>query len=147
MTPFEIVLGAITAITMTSLTLSYKWIKIQRKWKIEDSLPPAPPKPPPTPPKLDPFLEIKDGTPCPKCLAPAKEAVTVRESGGWVRTVSAQQGPRPPYACNDSSCLAKNMGMEHLHTSCLSCHLVWLMKTADQNGEEVNGNPEAEKCQ
>lgn len=139
MTPIEIVIGCITAITLTSLTLSYKWIKIQRKWKIEDSTPPAPPPPPP---KLDPFIEIKEETPCPKCLAPARKAVTVNEKGGWVRTVSNPQGPMTPYACNDLNCRARRMAMEHLHTNCLSCRLTWLMKTADDTQVQEPEDPQ-----
>ena len=73
---------------------------------------------------LSPFIRIEEGTPCPKCLRPAKNEV-IRD--GWV--IKRSEGLRVPVTCSNSSCKAKEV--MHLHCYCNTCSASWFMETAD----------------
>src|SRR5271157_1632000 len=119
----ESMIAGITIIFVSSLAFANAQIKRQRKWDEEDSRPtPIPPPPPPEPepepePIIYPFVELRIGSPCPKCLIPAKDATTKEDEYGDPEEDEPAQGPQLPRACtNRTSCTAKKY--PHLHAYC-----------------------------
>lgn len=126
----ETIIAGLTAIFVSSLVFANAQVKRQRQWDIEDN---TEPPPPPPPPKIYPFLHVKIGTPCPKCMREAKNQVTKR-SGGYLVVESYSEGPSLPQACTDKNCKAKDW--PHLHAQCYTCHYNWFMAPADEKEKE-----------
>jgi hypothetical protein len=132
----ESMVAGITIIFVSSLAFANTQIKRQRKWDEEDSRPtPIPPPPPPEPepepePTIYPFLELRIGTPCPKCLVVAKAATTKEDEYGDQEEDEPAQGPNLPRAClNRRTCAAEKY--PHLHAYCNTCGMSWFMAPAD----------------
>lgn len=132
----EAMVAGITFVFVSSLVFANTQIKRQRQWEKEDN---APPPPPPPQPRIYPFLEIKVGTPCPKCKRLAKNQV-LKRSGGYVTLESAAEGPAWPTACDSDTCKAKHL--PHLHARCYTCNYYWFMAPADESKQET---PKEEK--
>lgn len=126
----ETIIAGLTAIFVSSLVFANAQVKRQRQWDKEDNTPPPEPEPPP---KLYPFIHVKLGTPCPKCMREAKNEVK-KSSNGWTYVSEAAEGPGLPTACNERECKAKHM--PHLHASCHTCNYHWFMKPADEKEEK-----------
>jgi hypothetical protein len=109
-----------------------------RDWEAEDNKEPEPE------PVLDPFLEIKLGVPCPKCLRPAKNEIITKNSKGWSIACNPAEGPRLPTICRNPDCKAKKM--MHLHGSCYTCGANWYMETADRTAAKNATKEEKKTC-
>lgn len=129
----EIMILGTTIAFIGSLLFADKQIKRQRQWEQEDNAPPPPPPEPEPKPIIDEFVDVHEGTPCPKCLVPGKNQVT-KTTQGWTTVVSDAAGPRPHRACNVDKCKARRT--PHLHAYCYSCGMNWFMKPADSMKEE-----------
>lgn len=126
----ETIIAGLTVIFVSSLMFANTQIKRQRQWDKEDNTPEPEPEPPP---RIYPFLHVKIGTPCPKCLREAKNEVR-KTTNGWTVVAEAAEGPSIPKACYDDKCKAK--GIPHLHANCDTCNYNWFMNPADEKGKE-----------
>jgi len=128
----ESMIAGIVVVFVSSLFFASAQAKRQREWDLEDSRPtpiPDPPSEPEPEPTIDPFVELRIGTPCPKCLIPAREAVMAEDYYGEMQEIEPARGPQLPRACFNNSCRAKKH--PHLHTTCYTCGLSWFMAPAD----------------
>ena len=135
----EIMIAGTTVAFLGSLLFADRQIKRQRQWEKEDNAPPPPPPAPEPELVIYPFVEVRVGTPCPKCLMPAKDQVT-KTSQGWTQVISNATGPKPPLACSDDKCRARNT--PHLHAYCYSCRMNWFMLPADSKEKEEETCPQ-----
>lgn len=145
----EAIVAGLTTVFVSSLLFAHAQVKLQRRrevedlererrWDAEDNAPP-PPEPEPEPePTIDPFVEMRIGTPCPKCLIPAKEAVMGEDDYGEEVEEEPAQGPQLPVACRWSGCKARKY--PHLHATCNTCGMSWYMAPADQKKEKEDDN-------
>jgi len=133
----ETIIAGLTVVFISSLMFANAQIKRQRrmevedlererKWEAEDNAPPPEPEPEPT---IYPFVEMRVGIPCPKCLVPVKEAVMGEDEYGEEEVVESAQGPQLPRACPYSTCKAAKY--PHLHAYCNTCEMDWFMAPAD----------------
>jgi|SRR5579864_1618508 len=138
----ETIIAGLTAVFVSSLAFAHAQIKHQRrvevedlererKWEEEDNAPPPPPPEPEPEPTIDPFVEMRIGTPCPKCLIPAKDAIMDTDDYGDPIEAEPAQGPQLPKACTYST-RCKAGKYPHLHAYCNTCGMSWFMQPADQ---------------
>lgn len=131
----ETMIAGITIIFVSSLAFANAQMKRQREQDIEDSRPtPIPPPPPPEPepepePTIYPFIELRIGSPCPKCLVPARDATTKEDEYGDPEEDEPARGPSLPRACGNRNCAARKY--PHLHAYCNTCGMSWYMEPAD----------------
>lgn len=145
----EVIVAGLTTVFVSSLLFAHAQVKLQRRrevedlererrWDAEDNAPPPPPPEPEPEPTIDPFVEMRIGTPCPKCLVPAKDAEYEEDVYGNREEVKGAEGPQLPTACRWSSCKAKKY--PHLHATCNTCGMSWYMAPADFKKEEKDDN-------
>src|SRR5271170_1107255 len=123
----EIMIAGTTVAFISSLIFADRQIKRQREWDKEDDAPPPKPEPEPI---IYPFVNIRQGTRCSKCLVESKNQVAKKNFNGYLIIESEAQGPRQPIACNDIKCKARDL--PHLHATCTTCQYRWFMSPADQ---------------
>lgn len=128
-----------TVAFISSLIFNNVQIKRKRQWELEDSAPKPPPPEPEPEPIIYPFLDIRVGTPCPKCLRPTKNAV-IKNYGTYSVVTSSAEGCHIPEACNDNKCKARKKF--HLHVRCNTCKGSWFMEPADSK----KNKKEEKKC-